>query len=317
METWSRLWKFVWPYRRRLMLSVGFGVLAALLWSFELLLTFPITVMFGEHRTLNNYVRHEVEAATTAIEIRKDRLNLSERQLSALPEDGTRRRLQERVSVLREQHRDRLELEVYTSKLWMLGWVESRIIRNLPNDEFRLFASLFAVILVVTLAKGALGYVQDVLAGSVAESLVIDLRQEMFRRTLRLDPQTLSLGGASAWLTDFTYTLQNLSNGLTELGGRVIREPLKAISCLAALFYLNWRLTLVFLLFMPVLGGLFHWLGQRLRRAANRVVESMSRLYKRLEETFFNTKAVIAYDQAGRHRREQELLSTSDASRPN
>ena len=30
------------------MLSVAFGVVAAFLWSFELLLTFPITVMFGE-----------------------------------------------------------------------------------------------------------------------------------------------------------------------------------------------------------------------------------------------------------------------------
>ena len=105
-------------------------------------------------------------------------------------------------------------------------------------------------------------------------------------------------------MTDFTYTLQNLATGLSELGGRVIREPLKAISCLVALFYFHWQLTLVFLLFMPILGVLFHWLGQRLKRAANRVVESMGRIYKNLEETFHNSKAVIAFDRAGRHRRE-------------
>ena len=90
---------------------------------------------------------------------------------------------------------------------------------------------------------------------------------------------------------------------MSELGGRVVREPLKAISCLIALFCLNWQLTLVFLLFMPVLGMLFHWLGQRLKRAANRSVDSMGRIYRSVEETFQNAKAVIAYDQAGLHRR--------------
>jgi len=307
VKTWSRLWSFVWPYRRKLMLSVAFGVLAALLWSFELLLTFPITVMFGEYRTLANYVRHEITETTKAIESRNGELDKLEVQLGLLPEDGRRRRLSERVTVIDAQRRKRIELDVYTSKLWMLSLVESRIIRNLPNDEFLLFAGLFSLILVVTLAKGAFSYCQDLLAGSVAELVVIDLRKELFRRSLQLDPQTLSRDGTSAWLTDFTFTLQNLANGLGELGGRVVREPLKAISCLAALFYLNWQLTLVFLLFMPVLGGLFHWLGQRLKRAANRVIESMGRLYKGLEETFHNAKAVIAFDRAGRHRRSFHL----------
>ena len=303
VKTWGRLWLFVRPYRRKLALSFVFGVLAALLWSFELLLTFPITVMFGEYRTLSNYVDFEKSETTKAINKRNADYDQLELQLRLIPDDGTRRRLSERVVVIDAQRRNRIELDVYTSKLWMLSLVEHRIIRNLPSDEFTMFAALFALILLVTLAKGAFGYCQDLVAGTVAELVVIDLRNELFRRALQLDPQTLARDGSSGWLTDFTYTLQYLTNGLAELGGRVVREPLKAISCLAALFYLNWQLTLVFLLFMPALGILFHWLGQRLKRAANRVIESMGRLYKGLEETFHNSTAVIAFDQAGRHRR--------------
>jgi len=259
--------------------------------------------MFGEHRTLANYVQFQINEASDEIDFRNGILKQVDAQLQQLPEDGTRRRLSERVVVIDSQRRARLELEVYTSKLWMLSWVQSRIIRNLPVDQFQLFAAIFALILVVTFAKGVLGFCQDLLAGGVAESIVIDLRKELFRRALQLDSQTVAMSGAPAWLTDLTYTLQNLANGLTELGGRVIREPLKASACLFALLYLNWQLTLVFLLFMPVLGTLFHWLGQRLKRAANRVIDSMSRLYKGLEETFCNAKAVIAFDRAGWHRR--------------
>jgi subfamily B ATP-binding cassette protein MsbA len=304
VKTWSRLWSFVWPYRRKLTLSFVFGLIAASLWSFELLLTFPITIMFGEHHTLANYIAHE--KSVTADKIDQGNASILElnRQLALLPEDGTRRRLSERVIVLKDLRHEQTELDVYSQRAWMLSWVESTIIRNLPDDQFRMFALLFAFILVVTLAKGASGYCQDVIAGSVSESVVIDLRQSMFRSALRLDPQTISLDGSSAWITDFTYSLQQLASGMTEMGGRVVREPLKAISCLVALFCLNWQLTLVFLLFMPVLGVLFHWMGQRLKRAANRAVESMRRIYRNLEETFHNIKAVIAFDRASLHRRE-------------
>lgn len=303
MKTWSRIWLFVRPHQRKLALSVVFGVCAALLWSFELLLTYPITVMFGKDRTLSNYVRHEIDDATNVIQLRNADLGKLEHQLGLIPEDGSRRRASERIKIIDAQRRTRSELDVATSRLWMLSLFESRVIRNLPDDQFLLFAILFAMILAVTLAKGAFGYSQDLLAGSVAELVVIDLRKELFRKALQLDPQTLSLDGTSAWLTDFTYTPQNLANGLGELGGRVIREPLKALACLTTLFYFNWQLTLVFLLFMPVLGVLFHWLGKCLKRFANRVIESMGRLYKGLEETFHNMKAVIAFDQSGLHRR--------------
>lgn len=307
MKTWLRLMFSFWPYRRKLALSVIFGLCAASLWSLELLLTFPITVMFGPHETLSKYVQHEVDETSALIESKNAELAQLETQLDQLPvlpfENGERRRLSERVGVIDAQRRIRLEMDVHTTKLWLLSWVKSRIILNLPQDQFQMFACLFASILVVTLVKGAAGYFQDLLAGSVVESVIIDLRQQLFRHVMKIDPQTIARDGTPAWLTDLTYTLHNLGSGLGDMGGRIVREPLKALACLAALFYLNWKLTLVFLFFMPILGGLVYLLGQRLKRAANRLLDSMSRLYKGLEETFHNAKAVIAFDQAGRHRR--------------
>lgn len=303
MKTWNRLWLFIRPYRRKLMLSVVFGVMTASLWSLELLLTFPITIMFGEHHTLANYVTHEKGIASQEVDNRNANLERLNESLLSLPEDGTRKRLSERVILLKDIRQEQLNLNIYARKLWLLSSAEWIIIRNLPDDQFRMFALLFALILAVTLAKGLSSYTQDILAGGVAESIVIDVRQQMFRSALRLDPQTVSLAGTSTWITELTYSLQQLASGMTEMGGRIVREPLKAITCLISLLYLNWQLTLLFLLFMPVLGALFHWLGQRLKRAANRSVDSMSRIYRNLEETFYNAKAVIAFDQAGFHRR--------------
>ena len=104
-------------------------------------------------------------------------------------------------------------------------------------------------------------------------------------------------------MTDFTYTLQGLSYGLGEVGGRIVREPLKAIACLAGMFYINWQLTILLLVFIPIAGWMFHLFGQRLRRATRRMIDGVGRLFKSLEETFINIRAVIVFGQSGFHRR--------------
>ncbi len=304
MQTWSRLLSFVMPYWRRLVWSLVFGAMAAAMWSAELALTFPITVMFGEHKTLANYVRHEIDDKSAQVHSHGERLNQLEAQLAKLPEDGTRERKKERLAKWNEIRREQGWQESKLRQVWWLSFVETRVLPKLPADSFHLFAVVFGLVLIVALIKGACSFTQDLIAGSVAELVVIDLRQALFRQTLKLDPQTVALTGTPQLMTDFTYTLQGLTYGLGELGGRIIREPLKAIACIGCMFYVNWQLTLLLLVFVPIAGWMFHIFGQRLRRAARRLIDGVGRMYKCLEETLINVKAVIVFDRAGFHRRQ-------------
>ena len=82
------------------MLSLVFGCLSALLWSTELALTYPLTIMFGEHHTVPNYVRHEIEQSSKlvvdlSIELREKKL-----ERVSLPDDQTRARSKERLKVI-------------------------------------------------------------------------------------------------------------------------------------------------------------------------------------------------------------------------
>ncbi len=86
------------------------------------------------------------------------------------------------------------------------------------------------------------------------------------------------------------------------MGGKIIREPLKALGCLTFAFYVNWRLTLLSMLFIPLVGFAFYRMGKLLKVASKRLMESMSRLYRTMEETFDATKIVIAFNGARKHR---------------
>ena len=295
---------FVTPYWRRLLLSLVFGGLSALLWSAELALTAPLTITFGEHRTVSNYVRHEIEQSSAVVANLTAKLEEQQLKLTDLPDDQTRKRMKERDPLFNSVRRLQQRIALESSSISLMSWCETRVLSKLPRDPFVTFALIFGALLLVTLLKGLCCFVQDSLAGGVAELVVIDLRQALFRRTLQLDPQTVALGGTQTLMNDFTFTLQQLANGLGDLGGRIVREPLKGAACIGGMFYLNWQLTLLLLTFVPPACWIFHLFGQRLKRAMRRVLASVGRIYTSLEETFVNMRAVIAFDRAGQHRRE-------------
>ena len=142
------------------------------------------------------------------------------------------------------------------------------------------------------------------MVGSIVELIVMSVRKQCFRKALLLDYQSLSADGTADLMSRFTYDMQMMSTGLSLLGGRLVREPLKAITCIIFALYVNWRLTLMSMIFVPLLGLVFYHYGRMLKRASRKMMESMSRIYKVLEETFDGLKIVIAFDGAARHRRQ-------------
>ena len=303
MDVWLRISKFAWTYRRKLLTSLGIGLVVSLLWSTELLLSFPVIKIFLQGQSLSEYIRHEREAAQHDVTTFQQRIDELQLEISALETPQARTTQLTRVGLLQEQAREQRRLNAASRQLWLTSWIESRILPRLPKDQFHLLAAAFGLLLLVTVFKGLFMIWQDALAGSIGELTVIDIRKALFRKTLQLDPQTVALGGTAHLMSRFTFDLQALAHGLSELTGRVVREPLKAIACISAAFWVNWRLTTLSLLFVPLAGWMFHRFGKRLRLAMQRVMDSMSHIYKNLAETFDHSKLVAAYDGAGFHRR--------------
>jgi ATP-binding cassette, subfamily B, bacterial MsbA len=87
------------------------------------------------------------------------------------------------------------------------------------------------------------------------------------------------------------------------MGGKIVQEPLKAIACVVMSLMVCWQLTLLSLLTAPVVAIVFARIGSSLKRASHRMMDSMTRLYKTLEETFEGYKVVTAFNAGSRHRR--------------
>uniref|UniRef100_A0A7C2K272 ABC transporter ATP-binding protein n=1 Tax=Schlesneria paludicola TaxID=360056 RepID=A0A7C2K272_9PLAN len=311
MSPWFRLAQYLWPYRRQVILSLVFGLGAAALWGAELLLTFPVVTVFAEGRSLDAYLREESAAAQQRMDDASQEIRQLTERIAALDSLSKQTSIDLRVALLREQSRQQRKLNRESWHLWTLSWAQSELLPRLPADQFQLLAVLLGLLIATTIAKGGCTFAQDVWAGSLAELCVIDLRAALFRQLLKQDPQSIELESGPRLLSGMTYDLQGLAHGLTTVGGRVVREPLKALVCIGLAFCLNWQLTTLSLLFVPIACWLFQQLGRRLKRAVNRVLDTMARIYQFLEQTFSNARVVLAYQMQGALRREFQQKNRS------
>jgi len=286
MDAFSKVAPFVWPYRRLVALSVLCAVVISILWAGNLSATLPVVrVLFEkEDRNLQSYVDDQIA-------LMQQEINDRAQNLDAISEDD----LLARGKALRDQSIASQRLAALTTaRDYVLPWV--------PRDRFNTIAMILGALLVATFLKGIFIYLQEVLVGSVVNRSVIDIRKKCFRHVLSLDLQTINQVGVPNLMSRLTNDVEVLASGLRTFLVRLIREPMKAGGCILFAFVLNWRLTLLSLLVVPLIGLVFHRFGKSLKRASHGTMESMSGIYTCLSETLDSMKVVIAFGAGRRHR---------------
>lgn len=303
MDSFPKLWPYLRPFRGRLAISTLLGFIIAALWGANLTVAFPIVKLLMEHTSLQEHVNQTIRTATADKDkLIEEQLEI-EQQLKEFDSQQIPPNDEKYVDLQQSLVRKRNALANREATIYRFSWLKLYVMPYIPENEFHTFCWLIVLLIVATAVKSVLMFIQDVLIGNVAESAIGELRKDMLRHVLQLDYQSLSDEGPSGLMSRFTYDAEQLSHGISLLGGRAIREPLKCISCMVLAIWFNWRLTLLSLIFIPLLGLFLSRVGWMLKRASRRMMESMSQIYKVLEETFNGLKIVIGYDGGDYHRK--------------
>jgi subfamily B ATP-binding cassette protein MsbA len=302
LDSFRRLIPFVLPYRRRIMVSIAFGLIVAALWGANLTAVFPVAKILLQQQSLDEYVAEEIQKAKDEIDLRRANLDRIQKKIVAIegehraPDDAAYVELLstrvENENKLNTASRDLLTMT--RVKMYVLPWV--------PQNQFKAFALILLALLIAEIVKGMFVYAQDMLIGGAVQNVVIAVRTRCLERVLNLDYQTLAQDGTGGLMSRFTYDTEQIAQGIMLIGSRMVREPLKCLACLVLALWFNWRLTVLSLLFLPLLVLFLQWYGRSLKRASRRMMDSMSRIYKVLEETLEGLKVVIAFGTADHHR---------------
>ncbi len=194
---------------------------------------------------------------------------------------------QRRANLARDQAKD----ETWLGRYKMLQPV---VRRYLPNDGFRTLLVLIGLVMASVAVKGVFQFAQEVLVADITQLSLFDIRNLFFRRTMALDLASFSDQGSAELMARFTNDMDSVAQGFNTVFSKVVREPLRILFFLGGALWFNWRLTCLALVLVPVSAYCTMRAGKIMKRAMRRSLESMSNIFKILQETFQGIKVVKA-----------------------
>ncbi len=232
---------------------------------------------------------------THAPQDEKQQISLEE-QVETGPEESTQnQQLQNRDVPNREVQKLRVQLAAEQQALDFYKSAKPFVDSYLPGSPFQMLLVTLGFLMLGTLLKSLFFIGHSILAESLSGKATLRLRNEFFRKTLRVDQQTLGRDASSELVSRFTYDSECLHDGLRFLAQSCTREPLKMLACFLGAAMICWRLLFLSLVIVPVGAWAINRLSRILKRANRRAMEGMSRLYGVLDETLPNMPIVRAY----------------------
>ncbi len=147
----------------------------------------------------------------------------------------------------------------------------------------------------------------------VGRKVIMELRDTMFSRLLRLPKDYYDAATTGALIAKFTYDVEQVANASTRVITTLVRDAFTIIGLLAWMIYISPMLTAMFLLVGPILIWLVLFVSKKFRKISKRIQGSMGNVSRVLEEAI---KGQIVVKIFGGHKyEEQQFHEINDSNR--
>ena len=275
--------------------SLVCSLAVALLWGGNITAIYPVVDVIMNNKSIPQYLDEQRVLAEERIAAAAPEVDARQSELATTAEADKWRVRQKLEELQSELSRKQRELARYT--YW-----NPIAQRYLPTTAFKTLVWVCTALVFGTVLKSAFRVAGTYYTGRIGNLVTLELRKEMYRRTLRLDLATFRQNTTGDLLNRFTTNVNVAANGVQNVYGMVICEPMKIVVCLAGAAWVSWQLLLLTMVSAPLAGYAISRLARSLKRANRRAIEEMSAVYDRLDETFASVKVIKAFTRESRER---------------
>jgi ATP-binding cassette, subfamily B, bacterial MsbA len=179
----------------------------------------------------------------------------------------------------------------YRAIAWNVG---RRIVRLLPEGPVQAIAAVYAIIFGLSIFGSTARFFQEYLSDKAAISAINDIRRHLYDHVLHTPLSFFGTQGTSDVTSRLVGDSQNLQEGFKNILGQSIQEPIRAAFFFALAVYLNWKLTLVIVLFAPLMAAAIKKFGKKMRRASRAAMQRSSDMLGQIEGTLLGIRVVKA-----------------------
>ncbi|MDO9317244.1 MAG: lipid A export permease/ATP-binding protein MsbA [Gammaproteobacteria bacterium] len=173
-----------------------------------------------------------------------------------------------------------------------LGWTIDQV--TAKNPDARMISSLLCVGIVVV--RGIGGFMGGYSLEYISNHIVHKLRCDIMDKMLELPVRYYDNSTAGRLVSKVTYDVAQISGAATNAVTVIFREGLTVVGLLAALFWSNWQLSMVFLLVAPCVAAVVSFASGKFRKYSAQMQNSMGDVTQITNESIKGQRVVRTFN---------------------
>ncbi|MCL4136571.1 UNVERIFIED_CONTAM: hypothetical protein GTU68_030337 [Idotea baltica] len=139
--------------------------------------------------------------------------------------------------------------------------------------------------------------------------VIFDIRQDIFSNLITLPTTFFDKNSSSKNVSKLIYDVEVTAVATTDTLTVLFQDTVKAIALICWLVYIDWRLTLIFIVSMPILVYVTRYSNKRFRRTSKDIQDSMGGIADNVKEISIGQKVIKVF--AGQN---QEIENFTNAN---
>jgi subfamily B ATP-binding cassette protein MsbA len=184
---------------------------------------------------------------------------------------------------------------LYANTQWLWAELLKYIAESLDASNYDARHWIALAIPAIFFIRGVGTFLGNYGLAYVARNVVHDLRLEMFERLLTLSPTYYRQSAPGRVLSKMTYNTEQVAFASSDALKTLAQEGFTVLGLMTYLFYLNWKLSCIFLAIAPAIGWSVNFTSARLSRLSNQIQNSVGDVTHATSETINGYESVKIY----------------------
>ncbi len=180
--------------------------------------------------------------------------------------------------------------------------------RAIPEGNRGLITTLAVVLVIAAIGDAILAIVQRWLSSTIGEGLIYDLRVALFDKVQRMPIAFFTRTQTGALISRLNSDVVGAQTAVTSTLGSVVSNIVVLVTTLTAMLILEWRLTLLSLVVLPLFIAPAKRVGTKLGMIAREQMELNAQMNTQMSERF-NVAGAMIVKLFGRREREVDVFA--------
>lgn len=173
--------------------------------------------------------------------------------------------------------------------------IKDMIDKVLMEKDMELLNLICVGIIVVFLIRGIFYYAQNYLISFVGQRVIIDVRQQLYEKFQRTSVSYYDKNQTGAIMSYVTNDVGAMQAAVIDNMVEMVTEGSILIGSVAMMFYLDWKLTLLTFIIVPLVGYAMNIFGRKMKSSGTLIQERISDVTSILQETLSAARVIKSF----------------------